>query len=458
MVGLAAIGGGGFPPPPLTGYPVGLDGTKTFFVDQHGDRCFGLGDAPQGMVVQLTAAQIEQYLSDRASRGINIIWFYPVDNIYSSNPPDNNAGNAPFSGGDFLGMSSQTAYWNFVDHVMQRCLVYGITVAFNPMFVGLNGTSGYLNSVQAASTATLQGYANFLGARYGGFPNLIWLAGGDADPNITGLYSQINIFTTALKLADIGNHLVMLEACRFSNVIGAVPNGGYCSSEGLIAGLGSVPSWLNVNWVYQHQSAVLAGAQRCYTLGFACIGGEFDYELESSMTSLLLRGEAYNSILGGCILGYMFGNGAIWPFNSLNSGTPVTTTPTWQSQLSSQGSTDLQRMGALFRSREFQRLVPDIAGVVMTVGASNGSACARTSDGQSIIAYIPSSQTVTVAMTKITDSGSQANCNWYSPSTGTVTAIGTFANTGTKNFTSPDSNDWVLVIDSAAANLRTPGT
>jgi len=439
-------------------FPVGLDATKKYFEDQNGNPCFGLGDAPQGMVVQLVAAQVEQYLSDRASRGINIIWWYPVDNIYSSSPPNNANGDAPFSGGDFLGMSSQTAYWNYVDHVMQRCLAWGMTVVFNPMFVGLNGTSGYLTSVQAASTATLQGYANFLGARYGGFPNLIWLIGGDADPNISGLYSQINIFATALKSADTGNHLFMLEACRFSDVIGAAPNGGYSSSEGLTAGLGSVPSWLSVNWVYQHQAAVLAGAQRCYPEGFPCFMGETDYEGDS-VTAAQLRGEAYNSILGGCTLGYMFGNAAIWPFGSANSqDTATATLSPWQGQLSSQGSTDLQRMGKLFRSRRHNLLVPDISNAVMTTGSTNGSVCARTNDGQTIIAYLPSNQTVTIDMTKITDASGFANCNWFNPMTGAVTAIGNIANTGTHNFTSPDSNDWVLVIDSAAAAFRTPGT
>jgi hypothetical protein len=153
----------------------------------------------------------------------------------------------------------------------------------------------------------------------------------------------------------------------------------------------------------------------------------------------------------------LFGNQQIWPFNSPNSGNSATT-PTWQSQLSSAGSVGQQLLGKLFRSRSFHVLVPDISNVVMTGGSSGGSICARTSDGQTIIAYLPSSQTVTIDMGKITDAGSMANCNWYNPSTGAVTAIGGFANSGRRNFTSPDSNDWVLVIDSAAANLRTPGT
>jgi hypothetical protein len=39
-----------------------------------------------------------------------------------------------------------------------------------------------------------------------------------------------------------------------------------------------------------------------------------------------------------------------------------------------------------------------------------------------------------------------------------VTAAGTFSNAGTLHFKSPDAGDWVLVIDSAEAKLRTPGT
>jgi Putative collagen-binding domain of a collagenase len=83
---------------------------------------------------------------------------------------------------------------------------------------------------------------------------------------------------------------------------------------------------------------------------------------------------------------------------------------------------------------------------------------ARASSGKTIIAYLPSSQTVTINMSGITDASGQANCHWFNPSTGAVTHIGKIANKGAHNFTSPDSNDWVLVIDSAEAGLGAPGT
>lgn len=445
--------GAAIAPNAITGYPVRLNAAKTCFLDQNGNPCFALGDAPQMLPEMLGKSDIELYLSDRAARGINLLWMIMADRIYQTSPPNNLNGDAPFSGANFTNFNS--AYWNYIDYIMQRALVWGQTVLFMPAFMGLSDTQGYRSSFYGSSDAVLQAYAAFLGARYGGFPNLIWLLGGDADPANTTMYAKLNTFAVALKAADTGSHLMTLEACRFTEASTAAPNGGYSSTEALTAALGSVPSWLDVNWVYQHQAAVLAGSQRCYTQGKPCLFGEDDYELDGGFTSAQIRGQGWNAVLGGCTLGRLFGNAVIWPFNSVNSG-DLTTTPTWQSQLGAAGSVGQQLLGKLFRSRRHQLLVPDISNVVMTAGT--GCVCARDSEGKSIIAYLPTTATVTIDMTKITDASGFANCNWFNPSTGAVTAIGPVGTTGTHNFTSPDSNDWALVIDSAAAGFRTPGT
>ena len=60
-------------------------------------------------------------------------------------------------------------------------------------------------------------------------------------------------------------------------------------------------------------------------------------------------------------------------------------------------------------------------------------------------------------MNKITSVSKQANCWWFNPSDGSTTLIGTYANTASHDFTPPNSNDWVLVIDAADANLAAPG-
>src|SRR5208337_3841077 len=79
---------------------------------------------------------------------------------------------------------------------------------------------------------------------------------------------------------------------------------------------------------------------------------------------------------------------------------------------------------------------------------------ARTSDGGTVMAYLPSSRTVTVDMSKI--SGSQAKVWWFNARTGSATASGEFPTNGSREFTPPAEGDWVLVIDDASRKLPAP--
>jgi hypothetical protein len=439
-----------------SGFPVALNSNRIAFIDQHGTPCFACGDAPQYLIQQLSRPEIDLYLADRASRGFNILWMIAADGKYQSNPPNNLNGDPPFNGADFTNFNEP--YWAYVDHVMQRALTYGMTVLLMPAFMGLTDSGGYRSVFYNSSDAVLQGYASFLGNRYKSFPNLIWTLGGDADPANSAMYAKLNTFAIALKATDPG-HLMTLEATRSLEAGGIAANGGYSSVDAHNIAYGSVQSWLDFNWVDQTAATCISGAQRCYSQGLPCLLGEDWYELEQRLSDVQLRTEAYGVVLGGCVLGRLMGNGAIWPFNSVNAQNRINAgPPTWQSQLNSSGSVGQQLLGRLFRSRQFSLLVPDIAHVVMTAGSVGGSVCASTSDEQTIIAYLPTRQTVTIDMTKITDATNLANCNWYNPTTGAVTAIGSFTNSGELSFTSPDSNDWVLVIDSAVAGLKPPGT
>jgi hypothetical protein len=448
-------------------FPVALNSTRTAFLDQDGQPCFACGDAPQYLVQQLSSAEIEIYLSDRAARGFNVLWMVAADKTYQSNPPYNRAGDAPFSGTDFT--SFNEAYWAHMDHVMRRCLAYGMTVLLMPLFVGLTVSEGYLSSLRNSSDVTIEGYGRFLAERYRSFPNLIWLLGGDADPNDGVIYDKLDKLAIAIKTVD-PQHLITMEAtCVLQGGAGA-PNGGYSSVDAQKIAYGAVKPWLDVNWIYQPLKSVVSGARRGYTQGLPCLLGEDWYELERSTTPQQLRAEGYGAVLGGCTLGRLFGNGAIWPFNSPNAGNGINAgPPTWQSQLNSAGSVGQQLLGKLFRSRSFHLLVPDTVNEVMTAGAGDGSVCARTSDGRTIIVHLPAREkfwdrlisggrSVTIDMGKIMDATNLAACNWYNPSTGAVTAAGTFPSAGLRQFRSLDASDWVLVIDSAEAKLRTPGT
>jgi len=224
--------------------------------------------------------------------------------------------------------------------------------------------------------------------------------------------------------------------------------------------------WLGLNWTYAHFSVgvgpdVVTACQNNYALTplVAPLQGEGWYELEHSTTELELDEQGYWAILSGCYLGQIFGNSAIWTMG----GPSNSSGQTWQSQLSSQGSVTQSWMGKLFNSREHWKLVPDTNHTVLTAGYGAGSTlsvAARTSDGQTVIVYIPNGNatTVSIDMTKITSAVGTAQCWWFKPSDGSTMLIGSFANSGTRIFTPPDSTDWVLVIDDGGANLPAPGS
>ena len=171
---------------------------------------------------------------------------------------------------------------------------------------------------------------------------------------------------------------------------------------------------------------------------------EGTYENEGA-SDVCLRSQAYWSILGGSS-GHVFGNNPIWAF----------TGPAWQQALNSTGAQSMANVGALFRSRAWQTLVPDYLHQVVTAGygsINNATyvSAARAGDGSMVIAYLPAGGTITVDMSRLSGS---ATARWYDPAAGTFTSItgSPFANAGSRNFTTPGTNaggsvDWVLVLE-----------
>ena len=148
-----------------------------------------------------------------------------------------------------------------------------------------------------------------------------------------------------------------------------------------------------------------------------------------------LRQEGYTEVLSGATLGRLFGSAGVWPFGAgcCQHGSR------WQVTMEHPASFDQQRLGQLFRSREHWKLVADINHRVATAGFGAGedlTVTSRTSDGQTIIAYVPNGNrsTLTLDMSKITSGINQATCWWFNPSSGATTLIGTFATLGKQEF------------------------
>ena len=143
------------------------------------------------------------------------------------------------------------------------------------------------------------------------------------------------------------------------------------------------------------------------------------------------------------------GNRPIWLFD-----------PGWQTAIDATGSEDMVRLKALFTSRPWYDLVPDQKHEVVVdgLGEFHGLdylAAARTNDGRTVIAYLPTARAFTVDMSKL--AGTSAQAWWYNPRTGKVDSAGKFPTGAKQKFTPPSEGDWVLVLDDASRNLAAPG-
>lgn len=280
----------------------------------------------------------------------------------------------------------------------------------------------------------------FLGERYKKFSNIIWLIGGDTDPS-------------AVK----DKVLEMVKGIRENDNIHLFSAHNQPESMALAPWPGE--TWLSVNNVYSYDSVLYirfrAAYDRLPVMPYFQI--ESAYENEHNSTPQQLRSQAYWAILSGAT-GHIFGNCPVWHFGAAEKWCNTTD---WKKEINNRGSVSMDHLQRLFRSRSWQLLIPDFDNHLITSGCGTWGktdhvASAETSDGNSMIAYLPSNRTVSVNMTGI--HGDKAKCWWYNPSNGKASEIGTYKTSESQSFTPPSAGDWVLVIDNDSAKLPAPGS
>lgn len=421
-------------PPAAAAFPLRVATGQRHLVDQNGRPFLMVGDTPWSLMTGVTRAEAETYLEDRRQRGFNAIIVNIVEHYY--NGPVNKEGNAPFqkTGNVYDFSRPVEAYFAHVDYVLGLARDKGFLVLLTPAYLGYaGGQEGWWPEINTAvnTTTVMNNYGRWLGSRYRGFNNIVWVMGGD-------WYGQESLAKTQALVSGLQ---ATDQAGRLYTAHNARQESGYVyyGSE----------SWFTVNSTYSDCSATPQRSfddyGRSRVMPFFYFEGR--YENESSTTQQCLRSQAYWPVLMGGV-GSFFGNRPIWLFD-----------PGWQSALGSQGTQGMVYFARLFRSRPWDRLVPDRTAQVLTSGSgafgADYAAAARASDGSTVIVYAPSQRALMINMAQI--SGPTARAWWFNPATGAATQIGDFGTTGTRGFTPPSSGDWVLVIDDASLGLGAPG-
>jgi len=409
-------------------YPLRVSPDHRHLVDQSGEPFLVHGDSPWSLISGLTRDEAELYLERRRSQGFNSIIVNLIEHKFRG--PVNRYGEGPFTTpGDFSAPNEK--YFQHADWVIRKAAEKGIQVFLAPIYLGYIGTDeGWVEEVLKNGPEKCRGWGLYVGKRYRDFDNLVWLIGGDRNPDKGR--AEIDAFVAGVKEVD---HRHLFTA--------------HCHPENSAMDQFGHDGWLDLNDTYTYEIVhrkLLNDYNRTPSMPFTL--SESTYEGEHNASAVQVRRQAYWALLCGAT-GQFMGNRPIWLFD-----------PGWEAALDSTGAQDMVRLKALFTSRRWYDLVPDQKHEVVVDGLGEFRgldylAAARTADGATVIAYLPTSRPFAVDLTKI--SGKTAEARWFNPRTGEAVAEGEFPTSGRKQFTPPGDGDWVLVLDDAARKAVAPG-
>lgn len=420
-------------------YPLKVAPGGRGLVDQSGRPFLLVGDAAWSLIAQLSDQHADAYLADRRQRGFNAVLVNLIEHQFSAGAPRDFYHILPFTGRPFA--TPNEAYFAHADHVIRTAARLGMLVLLAPNYLGWAcGDQGWCVETQAATLVEMHAWGRYVGNRYRGYDNILWVIGGDTDP--TRVRAKMQAMVNGILQAD-DRHLLTAHNTRKQMAIEAWRGA----------------RWLTVNDIYT-PGLEYSYAQQAYDvtppLPFFLI--EARYEHDKGTTAQALRAESYWTVLGGGF-GHVFGNCPIWTFGAPGTHHFCATT-NWAVELGGQGSRDMGRFGALFASRHWSSLVPDTGHAVLTAGygkygRSDYATAAWAADSSSIIAYLPTARPVTVSGSRL--AGPTLAAWWYDPGTGIATLIGDFPTAGTLTFTPPADGDWVFVADSRRFGFGAPG-
>jgi hypothetical protein len=410
-------------------FPLSVSANHRYLVDGAGQPYLVHGDTAWSIITALIKPEAEQYLVNRAAKGVNALIVNLIEHKF--NGPLTRAGEHPFSDPQDLSTPNDK-YFDYAGWVLQRAAELGMLVFLAPMYLGYRHPAdddGWYHAAHLSGMNKCWKYGRYLGKRFAGFNNLIWMMGGDRNPD--GVVDEVNSVIAGIKEFD--KHALFAA---------------HAHPEESTADKYGWGGWLDLNSTYTYMivhKKLLADYNRRPVMPFVLM--ESSYEGEHNASAVQIRRQAYWSMLCGAC-GQFLGNNPMWLFN-----------PGWKEALESTGSRDMVHLKAFFGARAWYNLVPDQKHEIVTsgLGEFNGMdylAAAATADRQTLMAYLPSARAITIDLGKL--SGARLRGWWFNPRNGEAQPTGEFQ-PGIQQMMPPADGDWGLVIDDKELNLAAPG-
>lgn len=419
FLALALLDGGGDPAFPIKPSPDGR-----YLVDRNGKPFFYHADTAWGLAKTPTLREAEDYLDDRKSKGFTAVHLHAVAKERGS--AANREGDEPFApAGDITRPNER--YWARLEKVLQAARSRGFLVAVSALWLRWGGrdADGWRSQLRTEEEA--HAYGTFLGRRFKGLDNVLWILGGDANP--AEKTDMIRRLATGIR-AEAPQHLLTYQAAPDHASARVLPE----------------EKWLDFNFAYTlgpSHTHVLGEWKRPVAPRPIIFGGGAQ-EKDHNAGSFRVRQQAYRAILSGALGGHAFGHRGVSSFEG-----------DWRAELQSAGARQMGILKGVFATRPWYALVPDEGHLTLVAGSGEGEAAAavaaRTEDGRFAAVYVPSPRKLTLDLGRF---AAPVTLTWVDPTDGRARPAegAPFPNAGKRQFDAPSRNaagetDSVLLLE-----------
>lgn len=436
-----------------------------------GKPFFWFGDTAWELFHRLSREEAALYLQNRKKKGFNVIQAVAISEFHE-NKKTNFYGDSLFVDNDVLQPltsidDTANGYWDHLRYIINLAKQEGLYIGLLPTW----GEWVTPRQHRALFNTPKDGYKYgwFLSNYLKEFPNIIWILGGDRNPDETK--NGIDIWRAMAEgITDAINGDSSHDGRADYNATFMTHHSFTSSSKWF-----HKDPWIDLHmWGSYHSDYYLARSYQQAAADWSLlqpkptINGEPAYENHpvnyalagnGFFTEVDVRNAAYWSMFAGCA-GYTYGAHPIWQFSDDKRPAYSTLTiKSWQEALHLPGAGQITYLKALMTSKPSEGLTPDQTMIVKGQGAGADYVCAIRSKSHALF-YIPTGAYVTVKLGVI--SGTNISASWFDPRTGSTTLIGTYPNKGDRAFDVPGISkevawlrsgrgcDWVLVIEDAS--------
>ncbi|HZK97405.1 MAG TPA: DUF4038 domain-containing protein [Prolixibacteraceae bacterium] len=417
-------------------FPLKISENKRFFVTQQEIPFLYTADTGWKIFTNLTTAEAVEFMKFRKAQGFNTI-----QTMIVMTPEDiNRYGQKPFLG-DVDFSRPNEAYHDHVYEIIAKADSLGLLIVMSQPWLGCCGEGfGTMpeKPIQKNGITKNRIYGQYLGKKFAGLKNLLWIIGGDNDPK--GDREFLLSFAEGLYESAPKHQFITYHA----------------SSTHSSTDLFQYAPWLGFSFIYTYWREkpnswavhdlvphVYEVALREWTKSdiMPFVLGESQYEGTGSIDNdmgnpQIIRRQAYWTVLCGGA-GSAYGSD-LWNFP-----------PTWREIIQYKGANQMGYMRKFFEQIPWWTLEPDFSHSCVVSGfgewsTNNYVTTAVSHDKKLMVSYLPEIQSLSVDFGFL--SGDIFKCTWFNPRTGETDKVFTIKTKSVQRISPVNGEDWVLMV------------